>query len=58
MASISFGKWIVLCQQYFGPVTETKSAYIVDSRFHSAFDTIINPVLKRLLMDGRPRHNS
>ena len=56
LVGISFGKGIVLCQQYFGPITGIKSAYIVDSRFHSPFDTITNPVLKRLLMDGCPRH--
>ena len=58
IVGISFGKEIVLCQQYFGPITGTKSAYIADSRFHSPFDTAINPVLKSLLMDGPPRHIS
>ena len=58
IVDILFSKGLVLCEQYFGPITRTKLADIVDSSFHSAFDNNINPVLKRFLMDGCPRQNS
>ena len=58
IVSISFSKGVVLCEQYFGSVTGTKFADILDSSFHSAFENSINPVLKRFLMDGCPRQNS
>ena len=55
---ISFSKGLDLWEQYFGPITGTKFADIVDSSFHSAFDNSINPALQRFLMDGCPRQNS
>ena len=58
IVGISFSKGVVLCEQYFGPITGTKFADIVDSSFDSAFENSINPVLKRFLMDGCPRQNS
>ena len=58
MVGILFGKGVVLCEQYFGPITGPKSANIVDSKFDSAFENSISPVLKRFLMDGCPRQKS
>ena len=58
IAGISFSKGVVLCEQYFGPITGAKFADIVDSSFHSAFENSINPMLKRFLMDGCPKQNS
>ena len=58
IVGIWFSKGVVLCEQYFGSVTGTKFADILDSSFHSAFENSINPVLKRFLMDGCPRQNS
>ena len=58
IVGISFSKGVVLCEQYFGLITGTKFADILDSSFHSAFENSINPLLKRLLMDGCPKQNS
>ena len=51
IAGISFSKSVVLCEQYFGPITGSIFADIVDLSFDSTFENIINPVLKRFLMD-------
>ena len=58
IVGISFSIGVVLCKQYFGPITGTKFADIVDSSFYSAFDNSINPAIKRFLMNGYPRQNS
>ena len=58
IVGISFSKGVFLCEQYFGPITGTKAADILDSSFDSAFENSVNPVLKRFLMDGYPRQNS
>ena len=53
----SYRKSVVLCKQYFGPITGTKFADIVDWSFHFAFENSINPVLKKFLIDGCRRQN-
>ena len=58
IVGISFSKGVVLCEQYFGPITGNKFTDIVDASFHSAFEKSINPVLKKFLMDERSRQNS
>ena len=57
MVVISFSKGVLLWEQYFGPITGTKLAGIVDSSFYSVFENSINSVLKSFLMDGCPRQN-
>ena len=58
MVAISYGKGVVLCEQYDGPITGKKFAAIVKSSFSKAFKKSSNQKGKRFLMDGCPRHNS
>ena len=52
VVGISFSKGVFLCEQYYGPMTRTKVADILDSSFDSTFQNSINPVLKRFSMEG------
>ena len=58
MVAISYGKGVVLCEQYDGTITGKKNAAIVKSSFPKAFKKSSNPKGKRFLMDGCPRQNS
>lgn len=58
MVAISYGKSVVLCEQYDGTITGKKFAAIVDSSFPKAFQNSSNPKSKRFLMDGYPRQNA
>ena len=58
MVAISYGKGVVLCEQYDGTITGKKFAAIVESSFPTAFEKSSNAKGKRLLMDGCPRQNS
>ena len=58
MVGISFDKGTVLCEQYTGHITGEKFADIVRQSFPSAFDKSINPIARRIIMDGCPRQNS
>ena len=58
LVCISYRKSVVLCKQYFGPITGTKFADIADSSFHFAFDNSINPVLNKFLIDRCRRQNT
>jgi hypothetical protein len=58
MVGISYGKGVVLCEQYHGTITGEKFAAIVKSSFPKAFKKSSNPKAKRFLMDGCPRQNS
>ena len=58
MVAISYGKGVVLCEQYDGTITGKKFATIVHSSFPKAFENSSNPKAKRFLMDGCPRQNS
>ncbi len=57
MVAISYGKGVVLCEQYDGTITGPKFAEIVKS-FPKAFNKSSNPKARRFLMDGCPRQNS
>jgi transposase len=57
MVAISYGKGVVLCEQYEGTITGPKFAEIVKS-FPKAFNKSSNPKARRFLMDGCPRQNS
>ena len=57
MVAISYGKGVVLCEQYDGTITGKKFAAIVDSSFPKAFQNSSNPQSKRFLLDGYPRQN-
>ena len=58
MVGFSFTKGVVLCDQYFGTITGTKFAEIVDHSFPIAFSNSVNPEARRIIMDGCPRQNS
>ena len=58
MVGISFNRGVVLCEQYFGPITAEKMTAIVKKSFSDAFDNSVNPEIKRFLMDGCPRQNA
>ena len=58
MVAMSYNKGIVLSKQYMGPITGGIFADIVREEFPAALDASINPVARRLLMDGCPRQNS
>lgn len=57
MVAISYGKGVVLCEQYDGSITGPKFAEIVKS-FPKAFKKSSSPKARRFLMDGCPRQNS
>ena len=58
MVAISYGKGVVLCEQWGGPITGDKFAAIVRCCFKKAFRNSANPKAKRFLMDGCPHQNS
>ena len=58
MVAISYGKGVVFCEQWGGPITRDKFAAIVRCCFKKAFRNSANPKAKRFLMDGCPRQNS
>ena len=58
LVCISYRKSVVLCKQYFGPITGTKFVDIADSSFHFAFDNSINPMLNKFLIDRCRRQNT
>lgn len=58
MVGISYDHGVVLCEQYFGPITGEKMAEIVHRSFPDAFSKSIDPKGKRFVMDGCPRQNS
>ena len=57
MVGISYNRGVVLCEEYFGPLTGEKMANIVEEHFPNAFANSIDPVGKRVLMDNCPRQN-
>ena len=57
MVAISYGKGVVLCEQYDGTITGPKFAEILKS-FLKAFNKSSSPKARRFLMDGCPRQNS
>jgi len=57
MVGISYSKGVVLCEQYFGSITGQKFVDIVQPAFPTAFMQSVNPVARRILMDGCPRQN-
>lgn len=57
MVAISYGKGVVLCEQYEGSITGPKFSEIVKS-FPKAFKKSSSPRARRFLMDGCPRQNS
>ena len=58
MVAISYGKGVVLCEQWGRPITGDKFAAIVRCCFKKAFRNSANPKAKHFLMDGCPRQNS
>ena len=58
MVGMSYDKEFVLCEQYWGSITREKFAQIVQSALPVALDKSINPLERRILMDGCPRQNS
>jgi len=58
MIAISYGKGVVLCEQYDGTITAAKFSAIVKTSFPEAFRQSSNPTGKRFLMDGCPRQNA
>ena len=58
MVGISYNNGVNMCEQYFGPITGEKMSSIVVNSFPNAFESSINPQVKRILMDGCPRQNS
>lgn len=58
MVAISYNHGVVLCEQYFGPITGAKMAEIVGRSFEGALRNSVDPRGKRILMDGCPRRNS
>lgn len=58
MVGMCYDKGIVLCEQYWGPITGETFADIVETAFPLALESSINPVARRILMDGCPRQNS
>ena len=58
MVAISYGKGVVLCEQWGGPINGDKFAAIVRCCFKKAFRNSANPKAKRVLMDGCPHQNS
>ena len=57
MVAIGHGRGVVMCKQYFGPITGITFADIVKSEFPRIFRESMNPS-KVFLMDGCPRQNS
>ena len=58
MVGISYGKGVVLCEQWGGPIRGDKFAAIVKCCFKKAFRNSAIPKAKQFLMDGCPRQNS
>ena len=54
MVDMSYDKGIVLCEQYWGSMTEEKFAQKVQSTLPLALDKSINLLEWRILMDGYP----
>lgn len=57
MVGISYGKGVVLCEQYQGTITGKKMKAIVENHFPEAFKKSCSPTVKRFLTDGCPRQN-
>ena len=58
MVGVSYDKGIVLCEQYWGSMTGEKFPQTVQSGLPLTLDKSINPVERRILMDGCPHQNS
>ena len=58
VVDMSYGKGIVLCEQFWGSINGAKFKQIVKSAIPLALDKRINPVERRMLMDECPRQNS
>lgn len=57
MVGISYGRGVVLCQQYLGTITGEKFGKIVRRTVPQALARSIAPRAKRILQDGCPRQN-
>ena len=57
MIGISYHCGVVLCEQYFGPITGVVMEKIIYSAFPQAFKKSIDLKGKRFLQDGCPRQN-
>ena len=58
MIGFSFTKGVVLCDQYFGTITGSKFAEIVDHSFPIAFSNSVNPEPRRIIMDGSSQNSA
>ena len=60
MVGIAHGAGVVLCEQYYGPITGEKMAGIVRKAFENAFSKVALPNLavRRILQDNCRRQNS
>jgi len=58
MVGISYGRGVVLCEHYTKSITGEKMENIILTAMPEALEKSVDPVGRRILMDGCPRQNS